>query len=216
MKLPEIVRIPLVALLMAACSLAPAAQPTISPGPAATPGQTATPGPTATPAPTKTPEPTGTPEPTDTPAPTGTPRPFFDPPEGSKPPKAMLSADGLSVEASPIGYCWAGECLDGPNPPKNQLPELELIEANLDMEFEVADGVRFAHWGAEYYDRSDDNAVSLGDGGFYYDPDATPATPWVEMSRATFPAPPSGDWVVNVYLELVHGDLSYAWHVIVP
>ena len=214
MNLPAIARIPLVILLLSACALSPVARPTSSQAPPATPGSTAT-LPAATP-PTETPTPTGVPAPTGTPGPTDTPRPFFEPPDGSQPPNATLSRGDDSVEASPIGYCWADECIDGPNPPKNQLPELALTEGGVDLEFEIGDDVRFTRWGAEYYDRSDDNAVSLGRGGFSYDPDATPATPWVEISSATFPAPPSGDWVLNVYVELAHGDLSYAWHVVVP
>lgn len=211
MKLPTVARLPLVVLLMSACSLTPVAQPTSRTQPSASPALTAVPvAATATPGPTATPRPTGT-----NPA-TGTPVPFFEPPEGSKPPKATLSAGIVSVEASPIGYCWDNECLDGPNPPKGQLPELELSDSNIDLEFEVGGGVRFARWGAEYFDKSDANAVTLGGGGFTYDPDMMPSTPWLEMSQASFPAPPIGDWVVNVYLELVNGDLSYAWHVIVP
>lgn len=218
MNLSTVARLPFVVLLMSACSMSPIAQPTPSASAPATPA--ATPSsptqPTATPGQTFTPEPSGTPEPTAKASEPNTPRPYFDPPEGSKPPKASLSSGTVSVEASPIGYCWDNECVDGPNPPKDQLPELELNDSDLEMEFEVADDVRFARWGAEYFKRSDDTAATLGGGGFSYDPDVTPATPWVEMSRATFPAPPPGDWVVNVYLELVHGDLSYAWHVIVP
>lgn len=213
MNLPAIARIPLLAALVSACALGPVAQPTASQAPPTAPISMPTQEPAATSSPPDAP---ATSSPTSTRPPSPTPRPYFEPPAGGAPPMGTLSAGDMSVDATPIGYCWADECIDGPNPPKNQLPELTLSEDGVDLEFEVGDGARFARWSAEYYERSDDDAVSLGGGGFSYDPDATPATPWVEMSSATFPAPPSGDWVLNVYLELVHGDLSYGWHVIVP
>jgi len=53
MKLPAIARIPLVVLLLAACSLAPATQPTVSPEPAAT--AAVTPPATPTERPTRSP-----------------------------------------------------------------------------------------------------------------------------------------------------------------
>lgn len=191
MKLPEIVRISLVALLMAACSLAPAAQPTPSAAPLVTAIPTATVATTI--------EPTLRPPPaTDT-----------------LPPRGFLRGEDDPVEGWLGSYCWHGTCADAPGVPEiDDLPYVYTSDS--EMEFSLSDGATFARWHATYWSGDGDEPITLGQDGEDFDPDARPSPGIEPLAAARFASPPGGDSVVVVQVFFDGGDLSYAWHVAVP
>jgi len=136
---------------------------------------------------------------------------------GVVPPVATLSSGDVSVAGYPGSYCFADTCADiGAWPPKTDLPELTASASNGDLNFEIADQISFVRWSAAYGSSSDDDdSTPLGEGGDPFDPD-TGASPPPQFLNASVSTPPPGDWVVWVWVELESGDLSYAWHVIVP
>ncbi len=181
-------RIALLVLMLAACSIAPAGQPTTSP--------IAPPSPSIKP----------TPQPT----------PTEDAAIGDAPPDGTLRGDGAAVAGQPGSYCFGDTCADiGGWPNKLDLPLVELSAADQQLEFAVPDSVRFVEWHASYSASSNGEANELAEGGNGYDPDKSYASPWPESSSVTFDSPPAGDWVVYVSVYFDGGDLSYAWHVIV-
>jgi len=192
MKLPTLARIPVVVLLMSACSLAPLAQPSSSPAaPIAT-------TPTATAAATVTP----------TVEVTRMSLPAADPPLG------LLDAGDDPVEGRLGSYCWEGTCADAAGiPPKSQLPTLAADGG--DLEFSLSDGTTFVRWRATYAAGANDEQTTLGEGGEGFDPDARPSPAPELLSSAAFDEPPRDDWIVFVQVFFEGGDLSYAWHVIV-
>ena len=197
MKLPAIARISLLVVLLAACSLAPAAQPTGTPRPAATPALT----PLATP----------TERPTRSPA--AAPTEYG----GEVPPVVTLSSGDVSAAGYPGSYCFADTCADIAGwSSKADLPQLTAGPSSGDLVFEIADQISFVTWSAAYGASSnDDESTPLGEGGDPFDPD-TGGSPPPQFLNAHVPMPPPGDWVVWVWVDLEFGDLSYAWHVIVP
>ena len=58
--------------------------------------------------------------------------------------------------------------------------------------------------------------VELAEGGAPFDPDAQPQSSLIELNSAEFDSPPTGDWSLMISLRFPGGDLSYAWHVVVP
>ena len=205
MKLPTLARIPVVVLLMSACSLAPLAQPTSRPPPpvAATPTAAATP---ALP-------PLATPTELPTRSPAAAPTEYG----GEVPPVATLSSGDVGAAGYPGSYCFADTCADiGGWPSKADLPQLTAGPSSGDLVFEIADQILFVTWSAAYGASSnDDESTPLGEGGDPFDPD-TGGSPPPQFLNAHVPMPPPGDWVVWVWVDLESGDLSYAWHVIVP
>jgi hypothetical protein len=213
MKLSTVARIPMVLIVavVGGCSMAPAAQQTARPQPTITFLPTATAPPTATPSPPIQPTPVATPDAPDTPSPTKKPPNRF--------PKGTLRAGDVVAEGSRGTYCYKDTCADlGQWPRKADLPELVVGAADAELEFSLPESARFVTWDVAYAAASsyEDESTELARGGYPYDADANPEASVTELSRVSFAAPPSGDWVVWVWVTLRFGDLSYAWHVIVP
>ena len=136
------------------------------------------------------------------------------PDQGHPPPAGLLGSGGEIVAGYPGSYCFGDTCAEiGGWPSKSELPRLRVTADA--MTFSIEGEVAFVTWSAAYQSRANDDASkSLGRGGYPYDPDAS-ASPPPSVIEATIPAPPAGDWVVWIWVDLEHGDLSYAWHVIV-
>jgi hypothetical protein len=114
-------------------------------------------------------------------------------------------------------WCYDGACLTGPPPPKSGLPLVEVPTAGTELAFVFADSHPFTHATASHARDHDAASTQLVEVGQYYDPYLSEATPGPEMSRFTFDAPPSGDWVLRVGLQFAdRGDAVYYWHVVVP
>jgi hypothetical protein len=130
------------------------------------------------------------------------------------PPDGLLSAGSETVTGRLGTYCYGNTCADiGRWPPKSDLPV--LVASNKSLEFRLRNGEEFVRWSARYGETSDDDrSQPLGQAGRPFDSDAN-SSPADEFSSASFDAPPAGDWVVFVNLELAGGDLSYAWNVTV-
>lgn len=131
--------------------------------------------------------------------------------EGTDPPTATLSAGGDPVAGQPASYCYLDTCADGPWPQKGDLPELRVAGAASELTLTLAEPARFIGWTVAYGELSNDDESTNLDSGGSSDPDA--AGP--DYSEVTFDGPPTGDWVLFVWLQLRGGDLSYAWHVTV-
>jgi len=229
MKAPEIARssarwLALVTTI-AACTIVPAARPTQSvpasvagTTPITTPVTTPTPPPVtvqpsaATPTPTVAPTAPTTPAPTSTEAPPSrSSRPGG---EADPPPEGLLLAGGPVVAGRPGTYCYGGTCVDMARwPPKADLPE---VTGSAEVfRFSLEGDMPFMTWSAAYARTSSDQWTHLDSGGTPYDPDAGGSAP-PQFLSASFPSPPTGDWVVIMAVDLEDGDLSYAWHVTVP
>lgn len=196
MKLPELVRIPLVVLLMSACSLAPVAQPTSNPvSPAtATPTATVVAVATAT-APPATHDPT---------------------PTESVPPRGFLRADDDPVEGQLGSWCYEASCADSPAFPKSTLPAFDT-KPGISLTFEFAEGDAFAFVRVRYSTESDlEPVMDLASGGTYVEPDTT-ATQGPLLTSFTFGAPPRGDWVLDISVQFPGelGNAPYSWHATV-
>ena len=193
-------------------------------GPGASPtSQPPTTPSTATPTASPTASPASVPPPTssagmETTSPTPTPG-------SSKPPDGLLSAGSESVAGWLGSYCWSysdGEdetdaCADAfRTPPRSTLPFLAVPPgARAELTFSVAGGVEFSGWTATYSARSNSARKDLHSGGHNFDSETTASQPPLS-DEVRFPSPPSGDWVVHVFVYFVNGDASYHWHVAVP
>ena len=202
MKLPAIARLSvgLVLVVMSAgCTLLPAARQPSSDSPAGQQGPTAT---------------------VDAAAP-GSPG-FGAPTDATKatlaatrdrPPDGLLTSAGSNVAGKLGTYCYRGTCLDIAQwPSKSELPLLTVTSARLT--FELSGGTQFVGWTAAYGDKANGPETELGQGGSESDPDATSSAA-EQLTKAIIDSPPAGDWVVWMFVRLEHGDLSYAWHVVV-
>ena len=159
---------------------------------------------------------TATPESTETatilPTPTAT-MPWPD--HHGQPPAGLLSAGSGSIEGRIGSYCWGDTCADiGVWPPKADLAELDVASREVTIQFSASKPVGFTEWYASYAAGPNGGSKSLVKGGSS-DPD-TNATAPPEFETFDFPSPPSGDWIVFVSVYFRGGDLSYAWHVVVP
>lgn len=129
-----------------------------------------------------------------------------------QPPAALLAADSDPVAGWLGTFCWHGACLDAPQlPAKSELPILNT-DARAELTLTLADGTQFSEWSAVYATDSEVTGTELGGGGAPYDPYSS-ATPPAALDSATFAAPPTGDWMIRVFVGFSDGDASYAWHV---
>lgn len=157
-----------------------------------------------------TPEPSATPELTPLLGPTGTPTDMPD--EVTLPPDGMLLSQGDAIAGFLGTFCWIDSCRDAPmSPPKSTLPKITADHTTLG--FALEDGTLFYEWWAFYSSQSNGKVTKLGHGGEYFDQDASPAPP--ALDGIDFPAPPPGDWVVEISVYFASGDASYSWHVVV-
>ena len=131
-----------------------------------------------------------------------------------RPPDGLLRSGSESVTGQLGSFCYGKTCADiGRWPPKSELPE--LVAQTKSLEFTLGNGEPFVGWTASYNQTADDDrSRRLGQGGGSFDADANPA-PADQFSDISFDAPPAGDWVVWMFVQLESGDLSYAWHVTV-
>ena len=195
MNLPAIARIPLVVLLLCACSVGPAALPTASQAPTASAAPTPASEPTATVGATSIPTVAAT-------RPTATESPL---------PQGVLSGLDETAEGWLGSYCWEGTCADAPETPP--MVDLPYVSGDRDLVFSLSDGLMFVRWRASYTSPHQTESVTLGQGGEAPDPDASPGVDPPALTSATFASPPGGDWIVMVQVFLENGDLSYAWYV---
>ena len=130
------------------------------------------------------------------------------------PPDGLLSSGGAAVAGQPGSYCYRSTCADiGRWPAKADLPLLTVTTGK--VRFALGGNEPFVRWNAAYNDNAnDDQATELGQGGHAFEPDATSSPP-PQLEEALIEAPPAGDWVMWVWVDLEQGDLSYAWHVTV-
>jgi hypothetical protein len=194
----------LIASLLGACGLAPSGG-----RPTADAGGTA-------PAPTVSP---GEPDAASiSPAPPSTLPGIATPTHENEPPLAQLApVDGSAVTGRLGSWCYGSACADVIPGPANLQPLLELPAAELELALPAPH--RFVYWRVLYRDADDDAPMEiLAEGGARYpDPDevaATPQTPLPELAAVTLPAPPAGDWLLQVQLEFAGqlGNASYYWH----
>ena len=83
-------------------------------------------------------------------------------------------------------------------------------DASGTLTFTLSDGSPFRRWSASYGPDPGD-LEPLDQGGEGADPDAiNPASP-VHVTTAEIDSPPSGEWVVFVFVGFGDGDLSYWW-----
>jgi hypothetical protein len=200
----------LIASLLGACGLAPSGErPTTDAGGTAS-------------APTVSP---GDPDAASlSPAPPSTVPGIATPDHEGEPPLAGLGPVGGSAVTGRLGsWCYGSACADVIPGPANLQPLLELPAA-AQLELELPAPHRFVHWRVLYRDADDDDAPMeiLAEGGARYpDPDEvapTSQTPPSELAAVTLPAPPAGDWLLQVQLEFAGqlGNASYYWHATVP
>jgi hypothetical protein len=135
------------------------------------------------------------------------------------PPAGTLSApDGVAVTGQRGSWCYGGQCLDVGTPPKRSLPSL-TVPGGATLVFEVPPAGAFVHWSAWYAASAQGQPIVLAQGGSIFDIDAPPATPYPQLTSATFAAPAGGDWALVVELGFdgnAGGDASYYWRVVVP
>jgi hypothetical protein len=131
-----------------------------------------------------------------------------------RPPDGLLSSAGETVSGQLGSYCYGRTCADlGQWPAKSELPLLTVTTGK--VRFALQRDEPFVGWTAAYNDNAnDDRAIPLEQGGEAFDPDSTSSPP-PQFQEALIEAPPAGDWVMWVWIDLEQGDLSYAWHVIV-
>ena len=130
------------------------------------------------------------------------------------PPDGLLGSGSESVAGKLGSYCYGNTCLDIAKwPPKFVLPH--LVAGRRLLEFQLRNGEKFVGWRASYSaNPNEGRSDTLGQGGESFDPDANqPAAD--RFASAQFDAPPAGDWVVWLKIDLAGGDLSYAWRVTV-
>ena len=134
--------------------------------------------------------------------------------QGSHPPAGLLTSGGDEVAGQLGSYCYLNTCADiGGWPAKSELPLLTVTTGNVGFALESKE--TFLSWSASYNDKAnDDQATELDKGGQSFDPDSSSSVP-PQIEEAVIDAPPAGDWVMWVWVDLESGDLSYAWHVIV-
>lgn len=218
----------LVGAFLLGCSSVPDA-PTVTPTdlPTATASATAAPTSTAThvvtPLPTAVPAtstlvpPTATVVPTPTvvpPTPTAT---ATDDDEFPIPPDGLLRLPGGEQQAGKLGtYCYRGGCADSPYwPTARSMTRVDLPAAGAPLSFALADDREFVYWRASYAARDDHFAEAVWqlDSGGEIDGEQ-------RLTKATFAAPPSGKWLLNVSVWLPPGrdggDLHFYWYVVVP
>jgi hypothetical protein len=129
------------------------------------------------------------------------------------PPDAFLQAgDGDPVEGRLGSGCYLDACADSPWLPAAGLPVLEPAGGDEELTVSIAPGFEFVRWTARYAaadDPSGERARPLAEGGA----DDGPA-----VAEASFRTPPSGDWVVSVFLRYANDecDGAYYWRVIAP
>jgi hypothetical protein len=95
-------------------------------------------------------------------------------------------------------------------PGRQQLPY--VVATPGDLAFSLQDELPFISWSASFASDAQEERTPLGQGGAAFDPDTDATLPPL-LTRATFPAPPAGDWVVVVQAFFEEGDALYAWHV---
>ncbi len=199
---------------VAACSALPAGSSTPLITPAATPAGTSSQASLATP--------TLEPTPAATAASAGPTPSSANPSLAVKgpPPPGNLATDGVPPVAGQQGsWCYGGRCVDVGGAPKQSLPTVTLPSSGATLTFSMPSDAPFVHWSAWCAASLQDPPIVLGQGGSIYDVDAPPATPFEELTGATFAAPAGGDWALVVELGFdgdAGGDASYYWRVVVP
>jgi hypothetical protein len=109
-------------------------------------------------------------------------------------------------------YCWgttgqtvctdaAGFSLDS--------PQISVAQAGQTLTFTLSPTTPFESLTADYVDNG--TTIVLGRAGSSFDPDMGGSPPPM-TTEAQFPAPPSGDWVLEVFVTFPNGDASYGWH----
>lgn len=189
----------IVAFVAAGCTPAGPGTPTDT-RPSAPP--TVTPSGTPSVAPTTSPS-----DPPPTASPTDAESPMPAPPSAS-----LSAAGGEPVDGQLGSVCYLDACGDSPWLPADGLPLVELAGADDELTVAIEDGFEFTTWSAQYAaaeDRTGAAVMTLAEGGSQDGP---------PLTDATFDPPPSGDWVVSVYLVYADGDGdgAYYWHVTVP
>ena len=156
---------------------------------------------------------------TPAPTPTATASPTTSPTEVEPTPEApplasLVLADGTEHDGTVGTYCYRESCSDSPFwPTADSLDPVELASAGAQLGVELPAGFEFVAWVARYAARDDYQAETvypLGSGG---SADGT-----AQIGQATFDAPPSGEWLVEVSLTFADGvgSANYYWLVAVP
>jgi hypothetical protein len=128
------------------------------------------------------------------------------------PPVGLLSEGSAPVGGQLGPYCWQGACADGAMFQIGSLPVFDAVAA---LTFSLQDDMAFGSVDAAYEDASG-TSVPLGSAGKSFDPDAQQTAGNGEASF-TFPAPPTGQWVVTAHVRFLQGgDAVYGWQVNVP
>jgi hypothetical protein len=196
MKLPALARIPIVLLVVAACTSAPGASQTPN---APTPNAPTTNAPTPN-------------LPTPSSESQGTPVALTPTPSSARPPAAALGYSDFAETGWLGTYCWQGLCADVFELPAKE--DLPIVAAEGEsLIFSMEDG-EFSKWVVQY-GPDGDSLATLDRGGEAIDPDVAPTKSPDLMSFVEFDNPPSGDWLLTVQVFFAEGDATYGWHVIV-
>jgi hypothetical protein len=128
------------------------------------------------------------------------------------PPIANLELPDGSHQPGRLGrFCYNEACADSPWLPAPTMPRVQL-DANGSITVALLDGEQFSRWSARCAGAADTEARvirPLGTGGA--DDDSN------RFVRATIDAPPTGEWVIEVFLTFAgQGDAAYYWYVAVP
>lgn len=210
-----------IAMAAGACTSQPAAptDPPSAQAPSRTPASSPIPTSGVSPSAAPTPAPSATVDPTTTPPAshrvTPSPSPSHSDDHGgtgdSRPPGGLLSAPGVDPVTAYLGsYCYGNACADSPLPPARIIPRLKLPRTADHLGFQLKGIKPFSTWSVAAWPARDERGrrqERLASGG----------TEDMVVREATFQPPPSGDWVVHIFVRFLgRGDASYFVHVIVP
>ena len=114
------------------------------------------------------------------------------------------------------GYCYDNGCVDYAGFYKSRVPKI-AVSNGATLSFSLDGEAPFVYASAGYIiDGNDYESTHLGTGGQDVDPDMTGASHPPLIWTFDFPAPPTGDWVVQVFIRFAdRGDASYGWHATV-
>lgn len=210
-----------IAMSAGACTSQPAAStdppsaqaPSRSPASSPIPTSGVSPSPAPTPAPSATVHPTTTPRASHRVTPSASPS-HSDSRGGTgddRPPDGLLSAPGVDPVLAYLGsYCYGNACADSPIPPARIIPRLRLPRTADHLVFRLKGIKPFTTWSVAVWPARDERGhrqKRLASGG---------AEDMV-MREAPFQPPPSGDWVVHIFVRFLgRGDASYFVNLIVP
>ena len=126
------------------------------------------------------------------------------------PPSLVLSAGDAGAHDGRVGgWTWLDHGDASPFLPARILPSIE-IAAGTPLEARLGDGTQVTSWTAAYARAEDEAGINLVELG--RDENLIPP-----IDTIAFPAPPPGDWVleVSVWYSDNRGSGAYYWHLIV-